>query len=223
MPKRSAPKRSAPRPVPTAVLRPSSATAIPRKPTDRHGDVGDAEVVEVAEHVEAAGEPGERAGDRHRANQVLLHADAAVGGRVRVEADGAHLVAERRPVEQQPRRRRARRARRRSRRASPWSCCIAPEDRQLRAVGDVVRDRHRRRSWLFWSGPPSPKKYVADPDRDPVEHDRRDHLVRADRRLQEAGDPGPRRRRRASRAPIPSRTCGSGAMPGRLTPTQFAT
>ena len=41
-----------------------------------------------------------------------------------------------------------------------------------------------------------------DPDRDPVEHDRRDHLVGADRRLEEAGDPGPDRageRRRADR------------------------
>ena len=30
----------------------------------------------------------------------------------------------------------------------------------------------------------------ADPDRDPVEHDRRDHLVRSDGRLEDAGDPG---------------------------------
>jgi hypothetical protein len=45
----------------------------------------------------------------------------------------------------------------------------------------------------FWSGPPSPNRNEPDPDRDPVEHDRRDHLVRADRRLQEARDAGPRR------------------------------
>ena len=36
----------------------------------------------------------------------------------------------------------------------------------------------------------------AHPDRDPVEHDRRDHFVGADRRLQEAGDACPHRARR---------------------------
>ena len=90
------------RPVPSAVLRPSSATAMPEEADVRHGNVGDAEVVEVTEHVEAAGEAGERAGDRHRANEVLLHADTAVRGGFRVEADRAHLVAERRPVENHP-------------------------------------------------------------------------------------------------------------------------
>ena len=68
----------------------------------RHRDVGHAEVVEVAEHVEAAGEPRERTRDRHRADEVLLHADAAVRSGLRVEADRAHLVAERRPVQQDP-------------------------------------------------------------------------------------------------------------------------
>ena len=37
VPKSSAPKRSALRPTPTAVLRPSSATAMPRKPTAETG------------------------------------------------------------------------------------------------------------------------------------------------------------------------------------------
>ena len=37
VPKSSAPKSSAARPVPTAVLRPSSATAMPRKPIDDTG------------------------------------------------------------------------------------------------------------------------------------------------------------------------------------------
>ena len=34
-------------------------------------DVGDADPVEVAEHVDAAGEAGERARDRHREDQFL--------------------------------------------------------------------------------------------------------------------------------------------------------
>ena len=98
-------------PTPTAVLRPSRATAIPRKPIWRDLDVELAELEEVAEHVERAGEPGEDARDRHRADVVLLDVDAAVGGRLGVEADGAHLEPERRPVEDAARRRRARRAR----------------------------------------------------------------------------------------------------------------
>ena len=40
-----------------------------------------------------------------------------------------------------------------------------------------------------------PEQVLAAPDRDPVEHDRRDHLVRARGRLQEAGDPRPDRAR----------------------------
>src|SRR5438067_1055884 len=59
----------------------------------RDRDVGDAEVVQVAEHVESARESGESSGDRHRANEVLLDADAAVRGSIRIEADRAHLVA----------------------------------------------------------------------------------------------------------------------------------
>ena len=44
--------------------------------------------------------------------------------------------------------------------------------------------------WLvFCSGPCCAEQPFADPDRRPVEHDRRDHLVRADRRLENAGDP----------------------------------
>ena len=71
--RRGARRRAARRdPMPTAVLRPSSATAMPRKPIARHRDVGDAEAVEVAEHVEPAGEAREGAGDRHRADEVLL-------------------------------------------------------------------------------------------------------------------------------------------------------
>src|SRR5207302_6499532 len=43
-------------------------------------------LVEVAQHVDRAREARERAGDRHRTDDVLLHADAAVGGCVWTEA-----------------------------------------------------------------------------------------------------------------------------------------
>ena len=59
-------------------------------------------VVRYAEHVDRAGETREGAGDRHRADQVLLHVDAAVRRRVGVEADRLDLVPERRPVEERP-------------------------------------------------------------------------------------------------------------------------
>ena len=52
--------------------------------------------------VERAGEPGERAGDRHREEVVPLHVDPAVARRLGVEADRAHLEAERRAVEDRP-------------------------------------------------------------------------------------------------------------------------
>ena len=75
---------------------------MPMKPTWLTGDVERAVVVEVAEHVDGARETRERARDRHRADQVLLHVDAAVRSRLGVEADGANLVAERRAVDQRP-------------------------------------------------------------------------------------------------------------------------
>ena len=43
-----------------------------------HLDVGGADLVEVAEHVEPAREAGERAGDRHRPHVVRAHLDSAV-------------------------------------------------------------------------------------------------------------------------------------------------
>ena len=102
MPKSSAPKRSAREADADGRVAAEQRDGDAEEADRRDRDVGDAEAVEVAEHVEAAGEAGERARDRHRADQVLAHADAAVVRRVRVEADGAHLVAERRPVEEQP-------------------------------------------------------------------------------------------------------------------------
>ena len=96
-------RRAAPRaPTPTAVLRPSSATAIPMKPIVRDVDVVRVESELPAEHVHRAREAREAAGDRHREEVVARDADAAVARRLGIEADRPHLVAERRPVERDP-------------------------------------------------------------------------------------------------------------------------
>ena len=60
------------------------------------------------------------------------------------------------------------------------------------------------------SGPPSPNEVRADPHRDPVEHDRRDHLVRADRRLEDPGDAGIGSAERACRRRGRAVTCSHG-------------
>ena len=73
---------------------------------------------------------------------------------------------------------------------------IAEEHRQLGALGDVVRHGDRRVG-VALQRPAEPEQEHADPDRDPVEHDRRDHLVRARDGLQQAGDRPPRRPRQA--------------------------
>ena len=89
-----------------------------------------------------AGEPGERTRDRHRPDEVLLHVDAAVRRGLRVEADGAHLVPGGRPVEHEieddERGERDEEAD-----VQSLELLVAPEDRELRRVGDVVRDRQR--------------------------------------------------------------------------------
>ena len=68
----------------------------------------------------------------------------------------------------------------------------APEDVQLGGVLNVVRDRHRRLR-VALERPADREQVAPDPVRDPVEHDRRDHLVRADGRLHQAGDSSPDR------------------------------
>ena len=97
----SAAKRSAARPMPTAVLRPSSATAMPMKPIVEPWIWVDVEPELPAEDVERAGEPGEAPGDRHRQEVVAGDADPAVARRLRVETDSADLVPERRPVQRE--------------------------------------------------------------------------------------------------------------------------
>ncbi len=138
-----APNRRAAKATPTAVLRPSSATAMPTKPTAGRGlDVARREPELPAEDVDRAGETGEGAGDRHREEVVAGDADAAVARRLGVEADRLDAVAERRPVEDYPvDDERAERDEEADVEALEQR--IAPEDRQLRPLGDVVRDRRR--------------------------------------------------------------------------------
>ena len=97
--------------MPTALLRPSSATAIPVKPIGVRVEVARVDVVPPAEHVDAARQSGEAPGDAESEEVVPRHGDPAVPGGLGIEADRPHLVAERRPVEQQVVDDRARRAR----------------------------------------------------------------------------------------------------------------
>ena len=95
----SAANRSAESTTPMAVLRPSSATAMPVKPMSSTGTSEDGDRVAHAEHLDRAGQAGERPADRHRGDHRALDRDAAVARRLGIEADRAHLVAERRAVE----------------------------------------------------------------------------------------------------------------------------
>ena len=147
-------------------------------------------MVLVAEHVEGAGEAGERAGDPHRADEVLLDPDPAVGGGVGVEPDGSHLVPEGRAVEDEPEHDECDQ-RDEEADVQPLQFLLSPEDGQPSACSDVVRDRHGLVRRVLQRSAVA-EEPLAHPDRDPVEHDRRDHLVRAHRRLQEAGDTRPR-------------------------------
>ena len=90
----------------------------------------------------APARPAKRAGDRHRADEVLLDVDAAVRRRLGVEADRTHLVAERRSVEDEPEDD-ERGERDEEADVEALQLLLAPEHGQLRRVGDVVRDRHR--------------------------------------------------------------------------------
>ena len=140
---------------------------VPPEQRDGDADEGDRrgqDVVRVdpelpADDVERAGEPGEHARDRHREEVVARDRDAAVPGRLGVEADRAHLEAERRPVEHDPvddeRGEGDEEAD-----VEPLQDRVAPEDAQLRLL-----ERRRSRPGTnacvsFWSGPPSENRYT---------------------------------------------------------------
>ena len=176
---------------------------------DRRGlDVAGREPELPAEHVDRPREAGERAGDRHREEVVPRDVDAAVARRLGVEADRLDAVAERRPVEDQPVDDEGS-----DRDEEPdveaLEVGVAPEDGKLGTVDDVVRDRDVGLRVVL-ERPTEAEEEHADPDRDPVEHDRRDHLVGADRGFQEARDACPERaaeRRRRS----PARGCAGAS------------
>ena len=76
-----------------------------------------------------------------------------------------------------------------------WSPCRtgSPQKTGRRApCDDVARNRVRRIDRVLKLTAAADES-LGHVDRDPVQHDRRDHLVRADGRLQEARDPGPQR------------------------------
>ena len=140
----------------------------------------------------APARPAKRARDRHREEVVARDADAAVARGLRVEADRAHLVAERRAVEDEPVDDERADRDEEARRAGP-----AAPGRPRRPAASRPRRRRSRSGRTPGVGvlqrPAEPEEEDADPDGDPVEHDRRDHLVGADGRLQEAGDARPER------------------------------
>ena len=130
----------------------------------RDGDAREADEVRVevalvdraleAEEVDRAGESGERAGDGEREEVVPPHADAAVAGRLGVEADRAHLVPERRPVEDH-----VVDDERDEGDQEPGVQVRRPDDPERRGVEDDLADRGREGA-APCNGPPSSNKYL---------------------------------------------------------------
>ena len=96
----------------------------------------------------------------------------------------------------------------------PWSCGLPQKTGSLRLGDDVVRDRDEllRRAL---ERPAEPEQVAAAPVGDPVQHDRRDHLVGPGRRLQEARRSRPRPRRPASRRRSRAGCASQPAMPAK--------
>ena len=121
-------------------------------------DVERPEPVLPAEDVDRAAEAGEHARDRHREEVVARDADPAVARGVRVEADGAHLVPERRPVEDEPvddeRRDRDEEAD-----VQPLQLG-SPHQTGSRTLSTTSFEIGTDAFASFWSGPPSPNAYV---------------------------------------------------------------
>ncbi len=163
------------------------------RPEQRDGDAGEAErrdgQVDVrdpvldAEHLARAGQAGEGAADAERQHHRPPHRDAAVAGRLGVEADGPDLVAERRPRDHRPVHGRRRQ---RDEDADVDALDLAPDGgedgapAQRLGVGLAAR--------LVLERPAQADQPPPDVDGDEVEHDRRDHLVRPAVGLQHAGD-----------------------------------
>ena len=168
----------------------SRVTAEERDSDADETDVGDldvehAEPVVPAEDVDRAGRDPRTRPRSHREDEVSRDADASVTRSLGVEADGSHFVAERRPVQDQIEDERAAIAMKMptcspAARPRPRTTAAAPAGRGRRRSGSTCR--------RVLQGPVASEEIARPPVRDPVEHDRRDHLVGAGGRLEEAGD-----------------------------------
>ena len=207
----SAPKRSAAKKTPTGAVAAEQGDRDPEEADVRDEDVRASRCGTASRGCRSPpARPANAPGDRHREEVVALDVDAAVARRLRVEADRAHLEAERRAVQDRPEDdERAERDEEAD--VEPLQHRVAPEDGQVHVVDDVVRDRVEAAG--ADERPLEAEEVRADPDRDPVEHDRRDHLVGPGRRFQEAGDPAPDRARRRSRATMQRTMCAGPGMP----------
>ena len=141
-----------------------------------------------AEHVDGPRDSCERARDREREEVAAPDRDPAVARRLGVEADRADLEPERRPVEddvvdEEPEER--------DEDAGMQRLDVAPEHPQPSRLRHDLRPRQRGDGALERS--PELEQVPASEDRDPVEHDRRDHLVGADGGTEDPGDPTPDR------------------------------
>ena len=220
----SAPNSSALKNTPIAVLRPSSATAMPKKPDAGAIWMSLVAIAELpAEHVDRARQPRERAADRHHhrcscAPTWMPPYSAASG----LKPTARDLVARDRAVQQHPEHEQ-RRERDEEADVQALQLGVAPEHRQLRAAADVVGDGHGPVCASFeCSGPPRPNSPHADPQRDLVEHDRRDHLVGA--RRSPSGSPRSPPQSAPASAPRTSAStmCRTPGRPSNDEPTQTA-
>ena len=156
MPLTSAANSNAESPTPTAVFRPSSATAMPTNP------ICEALMSLVAmwncqpRMSSAPGKAREHAGDRHREEVVARDVDPPVAGCLGIESHRLDAVAERRPVEDDPVDDQSGDGDEDPDRQA-LEIGIAPEDRQLGTVGDGLRVGIADCS-AFCSGPPIPKR-----------------------------------------------------------------
>src|SRR6266508_2390721 len=133
------------------------------------------------EDIDRAREPRERARDRQCEEVVLGDRDAAVARGLRIEPHSPHLEAQRRPVEEDvvnDQGEEGDEQARMERRQGP------PDRPQLNGVRDLSGARNGRLRAL--KGAADLEEVHPPEDGDPVEHDRRDHLVGADRRLEDA-------------------------------------
>ena len=163
----------------------------PRRPGTDHRVVDVA--VRLAEHEQRAGEPAQRAAQRHRLQDGAPHRHAAGLGEVAVEPGHAHRVAERRAA-QQPRHRQRQHERRHHAEVQRRR---VDEDRQLQRGGQLDGLRHGRAAGLV------AQRIDGEVGReqrgDVVEQQRRDHQRDAEPRLPPGRQQRPRRPRRGAR------------------------